>query len=127
MVKKKKKDPETKARLRAQKDAKQDKAASKRLNKSQLKDGGENVNDVDDLDALLASFAASNNISTSLVVEEVRAISPRANFSATVVGSTGSSCEFWIFGGEFYDGAVNLVYDGTYWDIRLLGQCELVL
>ena len=135
---KKKKDPQKKALQRAQKEAKQDKKAAKKLAKEQRKesgraDGGEvggggNNNDLDDLDAILDSYKKRNNELTTPVIqvlgegdatgggpggESKFPSPPRGNFTLTV----GPSGDLYLFGGEFYDGAENLVFDTLYrWD-----------
>ena len=133
---KKKKDPQKKALQRAQKEAKQDKKAAKKLAKEQRKEstradggeagGGEN-NDFDDLDAILDSYKKRNNELTTPVIQVLGegdaadgglGVSkfpspPRGNFTLTAIPSG----ELYLFGGEFYDGAENLVFDTLYrWD-----------
>ena len=136
---KKKKDPQKKALQRAQKEAKQDKKAAKKLVKEQRKesdradDGGDAAASgievgEDDIDAILASYKKRNN---ELATPVVRVLGegegsdgpggassqfpspPRGNFTLTAIPSG----ELVMFGGEFYNGAENLVFDSLYrWD-----------
>ncbi|KAL9185020.1 hypothetical protein ACHAXT_002797 [Thalassiosira profunda] len=129
--KKKAKDPLKKAALAAKKEAKADKAALKRLQREQDrlsslsvhdddhddgadgrgKKGGKGKSAPDDLDALLESY---KNQTRELTAVELEAIAtpfpcpPRGNFTWTLCPSNGM---FYMFGGEYYDGAENLVFD----------------
>ena len=133
---KKKKDPQKKALQRAQKEAKQDKKAAKKLAKEQRKesgraDGGEAAagggNDFDELDAILESYKKRNNELTTPVIQVLGEgdatdggpggskfpSPPRGNFTLTATPSG----DLYLFGGEFYDGAENLVFDSFFrWD-----------
>ena len=142
---KKKKDPQKKALQRAAKEAKQDRKAAKKLAKEQRKELGEDAAasggakrggaDEDDIDAILASYKKRNLELTTPVVEvlgtengldggaagttsintpgSIFPSPPRGNFTLTAVPGG----ELVMFGGEFYDGAENLVFDELFrWD-----------
>mmetsp|Transcript_16016 Transcript_16016/g.34847 ORF Transcript_16016/g.34847 Transcript_16016/m.34847 type:complete len:872 (-) Transcript_16016:57-2672(-) len=143
MGKNKKKDPQKKALQRAAKEAKQDRKAAKKLAKEQRKERGEDeaasgeakrggANE-DDIDAILASYNKRSLELTTPVVEVLGAANavgggaaystsnpgsifpspPRGNFTLTAVPGG----ELVMFGGEFYDGAENLVFDELFrWD-----------
>ena len=114
---KRKKDPEKKAKARAAKEAKADKKAAKRLAKenSSPREGGEGGVEGDDIDAVLASYAQrSLELSTPVVTvlgenngESPFPAPPRGNFTLTNVPGG----DLVMFGGEYYDGSENVVFD----------------
>ena len=121
----KKNDPEKKARLDARREAKQDKATRKRENKEAAQLALINGDDPDNhekseplsIDELLASYTKQDHEKASSAVATVEEMdgppSPRANFTITIIPSSGgsNSTEFILYGGEFYNGAENVVYD----------------
>jgi hypothetical protein len=139
--KKKSKDPEKKAELQAKKEAKAEKVARKRFDKEARKDGGDDDNDGardgdgattgrarpdddhgNDLDAILSSYAQRDKELTTPLVTALTKVgandgldhptfpSPRANFSFTLLPNN----DLLMFGGEYYNGAENVVYDDVY-------------
>mmetsp|Transcript_23411 Transcript_23411/g.23822 ORF Transcript_23411/g.23822 Transcript_23411/m.23822 type:complete len:384 (-) Transcript_23411:333-1484(-) len=133
--KKKNVDPNKKSELQAKKAAKADKSALKRLakesrNSGDKTDGADAVNaeqpaaGAEDLDALIASFQ-TNRVSADAqddVTEHVLPSGtyppPRANFSLhSLEGSgsgSGSSGDWVLFGGEYYNGQENSVYNDCF-------------
>jgi len=104
---KKKKDPLKKAAMAAKKEAKAEKAALKRMKKEQGKNAAENASN-DDFDDILASYSNSNNTAieapTMFPLESFP--STRANFSFTF----SNNHDFYVYGGEYYNGVENIVY-----------------
>mmetsp|Transcript_18589 Transcript_18589/g.38923 ORF Transcript_18589/g.38923 Transcript_18589/m.38923 type:complete len:838 (+) Transcript_18589:28-2541(+) len=132
--KKKTRDPEKKAALAAKKDAKADKAALKRLAREQDRLSSLSIHDDDredakaiasnsrngggeDIDSILESFRNRTKELTSAELEVIDTpfpSPPRGNFTWTLCPTNGL---FYMFGGEFYDGAENLVFDDLLrWD-----------
>ena len=106
---KKKKDPLKKAAMAAKKEAKAEKAALKRMKKEQGKNAAENT---DDFDAILASYQTPTNHCDTPQVLPLDSSFPstRANFSFIYT----SKDDFYMFGGEYYNGIENLVYPDLY-------------
>eukprot|EP00978_Attheya_sp_CCMP212_P004981 scaffold10994_cov37-Attheya_sp.AAC.1 len=112
-------DGEKKAALQLKKEAKADKSARKRLNKLAKEEGAEQP-----FDDLLASYQKRDVEVATPVLESlghnVFPTPPRANVSLTACpnpGGSGSGSVLYLFGGEYYDGAENIVFDDLYrWD-----------
>lgn len=140
---KKKKDPEKKAAIQAKKEAKAEKKELKRLNKelkNQKKDG-KDTDDIDDFDSILQSYNNEQNKvghekKTGPETPIIEVLSwgnnatnadghnnnqlqngglpfplPRANFSFTYIPTSN---DFFMFGGEYYNGVENIVFDTVY-------------
>ena len=124
---KKKKDPLKKASLAAKKEAKADKAALKRLHREQDRLNSLNINDADydadggkkkkaaasdDLDSILESYRNRTKELNAVELEDlddtVFPCPPRGNFTWTLCPANNM---LYMFGGEYYDGAENLVFD----------------
>ncbi|KAL3777575.1 hypothetical protein ACHAW5_008594 [Stephanodiscus triporus] len=118
--KKKAKDPLKKAALAAKKDAKADRAALRRLQKE---GAAEDANDYDecarrredsggdDWDAILESYRSRTRELTTAeltTIDDPFPRPPRANFTWTLCPPNGM---FYMFGGEYYNGAENVVFD----------------
>ena len=119
---KKKKDPEKKAAIAAKKEAKAEKAALKRLKKELGKEaatGTAQSKEEEDFDSILASYSQTNKNNQECTNPTVQPLtdpnhpfpSTRANFSFTYAPTTG---EMYLFGGEYYNGLENVVYDDFY-------------
>ena len=108
--KKKKKDPEKKAELQAKKDAKAEKTALKRFEK-EAKKGQDDQNQDESLDEMLSSYAQRDKQLSTPVIEPMKRFpSARANFSLTLLPNN----DLIMFGGEYFNGAENLVFDDLY-------------
>lgn len=111
---KKKKDPEKKAAIAAKKEAKAEKAALKRLKKEAGKEGASELNEEDDFDSILATYSQKkkNDITHPVIETLDNPEHPfpltRANFSFTYAPTSG---EIYLFGGEYYNGVENVVFD----------------
>ena len=139
MGKKDKKDPAKKFALQAKKEAKADKKAQKRLLKQNKKerdalspDDSDYVStkqqddDENDIDAFLQSYQQQNLELSTPVVEKILADSdkdgdyskknevpmfpypPRGNFTLSLCPTSNN---LYLYGGEYYDGIENLVFD----------------
>ena len=115
---KKKKDPEKKAAIAAKKEAKAEKAALKRLKKELEKEG--TAEDKDDFDAILSSFQKKTDINNieAPIIESLNDLdsenpfpSSRANFTLSYAPTSG---DLYLFGGEYYNGVENLVYNDLF-------------
>ena len=132
MGKDKKRDPERKAALQAQKAQKAEKKEAKRLLKENLKDvgggGGAAVAtesfsthyDDDDIDCLIEAYKKQTLDLTSVCVQTIDDVNqpfpfpPRGNATFTAIPTTG---EFVLFGGEYNNGVENIVFDELFrWD-----------
>jgi N-acetylneuraminic acid mutarotase len=89
--------------------AKVDKTTNKRV-KKEIQQSGE-----EDIDAILAEFAAKNLAKTAVTVTVCTQPSPRCNFSMTSLPNG----DVLIFGGEFFDGEGNEVYNDLFrWNLE---------
>ncbi|KAM3422053.1 hypothetical protein BST61_g2429 [Cercospora zeina] len=110
MAKDKKKD---KAALKAKKAEK----ASKKSAKSEKKKSAKNKDDSDvedeaDLDAILAEYQKQQE--QFLKVTETPSEPPSPRSSATLVASPSNSSELFLFGGEYYNGALAQFFNDLY-------------
>lgn len=106
---KKKKTAEKKARV-AQKQEKKATQKEKKQNK-RPKDEDSDVDDAD-LDSILAEYARQQE--QFLKVTEVVSSEPSPRSSSTLVASPSNSSELFIFGGEYYNGALASFYNDLY-------------
>lgn len=109
-----KKDKKTKAAEKKIRVAqKQEKKASQKLKKakSKGKDQDSDVEDVD-LDEVLAEYARQQE--QFLKVTETVCEAPSARSSATIVASPSNANEIFLFGGEYYNGALAKFYNDLY-------------
>jgi N-acetylneuraminic acid mutarotase len=109
---------EKKARTAA-KAAKQTKKATQKEKKLGSKDANDSDEDVD-LDAVLEAYAKQQE--QFLKVTETACEPPPARASATLLGSPSNSNELFLFGGEYYNGALATFYNDLY--IYLINKGE---
>lgn len=108
-----KKDKKKTAEQKAQKAAKQAKKTEKTAKKQKTKarDEDSDAEDVD-LDAVLAAYAEEQ--AKFLKVTETTCEPPSPRSSATLIGSPSNRNELFLFGGEFYDGALATFHNNLY-------------
>ncbi|KAK4497396.1 hypothetical protein PRZ48_011847 [Zasmidium cellare] len=106
----KKKKADKKARV-AEKTAKKEKQKEKKASKKPTKDEDSDVEDAD-LDAMLAEYQKQQE--QFLKVTEAPAEPPSPRSSATLVASPGNSNELFLFGGEYYNGALATFFNDLY-------------
>ncbi|KAF2278307.1 galactose oxidase [Westerdykella ornata] len=109
-----KKKPSSKAALKAAKAAKQEKKASKRDKKqsSKNKDIDSDAESVD-LDAVLAQYAKEQE-QYHAITEVPSAQPPSARTSATLIANPANENELFLFGGEYFNGAVAQFYNDLF-------------
>lgn len=107
------KDQKKKADKKARVAAKQQKKATQK-EKKQSKRPKEEDSDVEDadLDAILAEYQRQQE--QFLKVTEVVSAEPSPRSSSTLVASPSNSSELFIFGGEYYNGALATFYNDLY-------------
>lgn len=106
----KKKKADKKARV-AEKTAKKEKQKEKKQSKKPTKDDDSDVEDAD-LDAILAQYQKQQEQFLKVTEEPSDPPSPRS--SATLVASPSNSSELFLFGGEYYNGAVATFFNDLY-------------
>ncbi|KAL3802610.1 hypothetical protein HJC23_011934 [Cyclotella cryptica] len=110
--KKKSRDPSKQAALAAKKEAKAEKAALKRITKQNSNVGGVDGEGSEDIDAIVSMMREVNVVEYESLEEFP--LPPRGNFTWTLSPTNGM---FYMFGGEYYDGAENIVFDDLLrWD-----------
>ena len=107
---KKTKSVEKKART-AQKQEKKAAQKEKKAKNKPSKDDGSDVDDVD-IDAVLAEYARQQE--QFLKVTEAVSDPPSPRSSATFVASPSNSSELFLFGGEYFNGALASFYNDLY-------------
>lgn len=118
---KKSKNPDKKTKL-AEKKAKQEKkgANKEKAKASKAADTGSDAEDVD-LDAVLAEYARKQEQFLK-VTEAVCDAPPRARASATLIASPANENELFLFGGEYFDGALARFFNDLY--VYVVGRDE---
>jgi Galactose oxidase, central domain len=120
MVKKdkKSKSAEQKARVAA----KQTKKAAKGEKKAKTKSSRDDDSDAEevDLDAVLAEYAEQQ--ARFLKVTETSCGPPSSRSSATLIASPSNRNELFLFGGEYYDGALATFFNNLY--VHLIDRGE---
>ncbi|XMA19427.1 hypothetical protein WAI453_012218 [Rhynchosporium graminicola] len=113
MAKDKKKGAEGKKALKAEKKAKQEKKGEKKekVKSSKSKADDSDAEDVD-LDAVLAEYAKKQE--QFLKVTEAPCEPPRARASATFIASPANENELFLFGGEYFNGALATFFNDLY-------------
>ncbi|KAF2169681.1 hypothetical protein M409DRAFT_20096 [Zasmidium cellare ATCC 36951] len=106
----KKKKADKKARV-AEKTAKKEKQKEKKQSKKPTKDDDSDVEDAD-LDAMLAAYQKQQE--QFLKVTEAPSDPPSPRSSATLVASPSNSSELFLFGGEYYNGALATFFNDLY-------------
>ena len=108
-----KKDKPKTAEKKAQKSAKQTKKADKKEKKSKAKgkDLDSDIEDVD-LEAVLEEYAKQQ--AQFLKVTESSSPPPSPRSSSTLLGNPANSNELFLFGGEFYNGALASFYNDLF-------------
>lgn len=101
--------------LKAKKEAKAEKAAQKRLRKDggiiSAEDDGEQEHQNQDFDNIISSFTKLDAGSQPIIERIVGFPTPRANFSLSLLPSNS---DILMFGGEYFNGAENVVYDDLF-------------
>ncbi|KAG9248858.1 hypothetical protein BJ878DRAFT_265901 [Calycina marina] len=110
MAKDKKKDA-AKVAAKAQKKQKQEKKGEKKEKSKSAKHVDSDAEDVD-LDAVLAEYAKKQE--QFLKVIETPCETPRARSSATFIASPSSDNELFLFGGEYFNGALATFFNDLY-------------
>jgi N-acetylneuraminic acid mutarotase len=123
----KKVDIEKKLALQAKKDAKQEKAALKRLSKATNADGNDDVDDEVDaaggaIDEVLRAYKSQDRAlmdqkgidKPTLEVVPTEFPLPRANATLEFCADDRNKEHFYLFGGEYFDGVENIVLDELY-------------
>lgn len=108
--KKAKKSEDKKAKL-AEKKAKQAKKGEKKEKVKSSKTNDSDVEDVD-LDAVLAEYAKKQE--AFLKVTETACDPPRARASAAIIASPANTNELFLFGGEYFNGALATFFNDLY-------------
>ena len=111
MAKDKKSKDAAKLALKAQKKQKQEKKGEKKEKSKSAKNIDSDAEDVD-LDAVLAEYAKKQE--QFLKVTEVTCEPPRARSSATIIASPASDNELFLFGGEYFNGALATFFNDLY-------------
>ncbi|CZS94651.1 probable kelch domain-containing protein 4 [Rhynchosporium agropyri] len=113
MAKDKKKGAEGKKALKAEKKAKQEKKGERKekVKSSKSKADDSDAEDVD-LDAVLAEYAKKQE--QFLKVTEAPCEPPRARASATFIASPANENELFLFGGEYFNGALATFFNDLY-------------
>lgn len=103
-----------KAEQKARTAAKQAKKATQKEKKSKTKNSGQDDSDAEDidLDAVLAAYAEEQ--AKFLKVTESSSEPPSPRSSSTLIASPSNRNELFIFGGEFYDGALATFFNNLY-------------
>lgn len=116
-----KKDKKKTAEQKARVAAKQAKKTVKKEKKHKAK-GRDDDSDAEevDLDAVLAAYAEEQ--AKFLKVTEVPCEPPTPRASSTLIGSPANRNELFLFGGEFYDGALATFYSNLY--VHLIDRGE---
>ncbi|EMD00107.1 hypothetical protein BAUCODRAFT_21764 [Baudoinia panamericana UAMH 10762] len=104
-----KKKAEKKARVAA-KTEKKEKQKDKKLSKKPKTDDSDDEND--DLDAILAEYQKQQE--QFLKVTETNSDPPSPRTSGTLIASPNNNAEIFLFGGEYYNGAVASFYNDLY-------------
>ncbi|KAK3669412.1 Kelch repeat-containing protein 3 [Recurvomyces mirabilis] len=106
MVKAKGKEAAKKAEKKARKEASHQKKSSKNEKKQITKKGKDDDSDAEDadLDAILAEYQKQQE--QFLKVTEIVSEPPSPRSSATLVASPANASEIFLFGGEYYNGAL---------------------
>ncbi|KUJ22258.1 galactose oxidase [Mollisia scopiformis] len=112
MVKDKKNKSEGKKAKIAEKKKKQEKKGEKKEKTKKGKDIGSDVEEDVDLDAVLAEYAKKQE--QFLKVTETPCDPPRARASSTLIASPATDNELFLFGGEFFNGALATFFNDLY-------------
>jgi len=111
MAKDKKSKDAAKVALKAQKKQKQEKKGEKKEKSKSAKNIDSDAEDID-LDAVLAEYAKKQE--QFLKVTEAPCEPPRARSSATIIASPASDNELFLFGGEYFNGALATFFNDLY-------------
>ncbi|TVY12736.1 Kelch repeat-containing protein 3 [Lachnellula arida] len=111
MAKDKKGKSDSKKAKLAEKKAKQEKKGEKKEKVKASKSADSDAEDVD-LDAVLAEYAKKQE--QFLKVTEAVCDAPRARASATLIASPANENELFLFGGEYFDGALASFFNDLY-------------
>ncbi|KAL3418988.1 kelch repeats protein [Phlyctema vagabunda] len=111
MAKDKKGKSEGKKAKLAEKKTKQEKKGQKKEKAKASKADDSDAEDID-LDAVLAEYAKKQE--QFLKVTETPCEPPRPRASATIIASTNSSNELFLFGGEYFNGALATFFNDLY-------------
>ncbi|KAI1986953.1 Kelch repeat-containing protein 3 [Ophidiomyces ophidiicola] len=103
-----------KAEQKARATAKQAKKAAQKEKKGKAKSNAQDDSDAEDvdLDAVLAAYAEEQ--AKFLKVTEASSSPPRPRSSSTLIASPSNRNELFVFGGEFYDGALASFFNNLY-------------
>lgn len=103
-----------KAEQKARTAAKQAKKSVQKEKKAKSKNNGQDDSDAEDidLDAVLAAYAEEQ--AKFLKVTESSSEPPSPRSSSTLIASPSNRNELFIFGGEFYDGALATFFNNLY-------------
>lgn len=108
---KKSKSSESKKAKLAQKKQKQEKKGEKKEKSKNARLNDSDAEDVD-LDAVLAEYAKKQE--QYLKVTEAVCDPPRARASSTLIASPSSDNEIFLFGGEYFNGALATFFNDLY-------------
>jgi hypothetical protein len=108
---KKKGKSDGKAAAKAEKKAKQEKKSEKKEKVKASKSADSDVEDVD-LDAVLAEYAKKQE--QFLKVTEGTCEPPKARASSTLIASPANDNELFLFGGEYFNGALATFFNDLY-------------
>jgi hypothetical protein len=108
---KKKGKSDGKTAAKAEKKAKQEKKSEKKEKVKASKSADSDTEDVD-LDAVLAEYAKKQEL--FLKVTEVTCGIPRARASSTLIASPANDNELFLFGGEYFNGALATFFNDLY-------------
>lgn len=112
MAKDKKGKSEGKKAKLAEKKAKQEKKGEKKEKLRATKSGNDSDAEDIDLDAVLAEYALKQ--AQFLKVTEVACEPPKARASATLIASPSNENELFLFGGEYFNGALATFFNDLY-------------
>lgn len=119
MAKDKKSKSESKKAKLAEKKQKQEKKGEKKEKSKNAKVNDSDAEDVD-LDAVLAEYAKKQE--QFLKVTEAPCDPPRARSSSTLIASPSNDNEVFLFGGEYFNGALATFFNDLY--IYLINRDE---
>ncbi|EHL03621.1 putative Kelch repeat-containing protein 3 [Glarea lozoyensis 74030] len=108
---KKKGKSDGKAAAKAEKKAKQEKKSEKKEKVKASKSADSDAEDID-LDAVLAEYAKKQE--QFLKVTEVTCEAPKARASSTLIASPANDNELFLFGGEYFNGALATFFNDLY-------------
>lgn len=103
---------EAKKAQKAQKKVKQEKKGEKKEKAKSSKLGGDSDAEDIDLDAVLAEYAKKQE--QFLKVTETPCDPPRARASSTLIASPANDNELFLFGGEYFNGALATFFNDLY-------------